>query len=34
MSSNKYRISKQAIDDINNIWKYSLHKWSKEKIIE
>lgn len=31
MSENKYRISKQAIDDINDIWNYTLHKWSKEQ---
>ena len=29
MSKNKYRISKQAIDDLNNIWIYTFHKWSK-----
>jgi toxin ParE1/3/4 len=31
MSKNKYRISKQAIDDLNDIWVYTLHKWSKEQ---
>lgn len=31
MSKNKYRISKQAIDDLNNIWVYTFHKWSKEQ---
>lgn len=31
MSKNKYRISKQAIDDLNDIWIYTLHKWSKEE---
>ena len=31
MSKNKYRISKQAIDDINGIWVYTFHKWSKEQ---
>lgn len=31
MSKNQYRISKQAIDDLNNIWVYTLHKWSKEQ---
>jgi toxin ParE1/3/4 len=29
MSKNKYRISQQAITDLNNIWIYTLHKWSK-----
>jgi len=31
MSKNKYRISKQAIDDLNDIWLYTFHKWSKEQ---
>jgi len=31
MSKNKYLISKQAIDDLNDIWIYTLHKWSKEQ---
>ncbi|WP_452230911.1 type II toxin-antitoxin system RelE/ParE family toxin [Lacinutrix sp. MEBiC02404] len=31
MSKNKYRISKQAITDLNNIWIYTLHKWSKKQ---
>jgi toxin ParE1/3/4 len=31
MSRNKYRISKQAIDDLNDIWIYTFHKWSKEQ---
>ncbi|MCF6348858.1 MAG: type II toxin-antitoxin system RelE/ParE family toxin [Flavobacteriaceae bacterium] len=31
MSKNKYRISKQAINDLNDIWVYTLHKWSKEQ---
>ena len=31
MSINKYRISKQAIDDLNDIWIYTFHKWSKEQ---
>ncbi|MCX2680657.1 type II toxin-antitoxin system RelE/ParE family toxin [Galbibacter sp. EGI 63066] len=31
MSKNKYRISKQAIDDLNDIWAYTFHKWSKEQ---
>ena len=29
MSKNKYRISKQAISDLNDIWVYTFHKWSK-----
>ncbi|SFD10355.1 type II toxin-antitoxin system RelE/ParE family toxin [Algibacter pectinivorans] len=29
MSKNKYRISKQAIDDLNDIWIYTFNKWSK-----
>ena len=31
MSDKKYRISKQAIDDLNEIWIYTFHKWSKEQ---
>ena len=31
MSKNKYRISKQAINDLNDIWIYTLNKWSKEQ---
>jgi toxin ParE1/3/4 len=31
MSKSKYRISKQAIDDLNNIWIYTFHKWSKKE---
>ena len=31
MSKNNYRISKQAIADINKIWIYTLQKWSKEQ---
>ena len=31
MSNNKYRISKQAIDDLNDIWAYTFHKCSKEQ---
>ena len=30
MSKNKYRISQQAIEDLDNIWTYTLNKWSKE----
>ncbi|MCF8714473.1 type II toxin-antitoxin system RelE/ParE family toxin [Joostella atrarenae] len=31
MSISQYRISKQAIDDLNDIWVYTFHKWSKEQ---
>ncbi|MBL1281219.1 MAG: type II toxin-antitoxin system RelE/ParE family toxin [Fluviicola sp.] len=31
MSEKKYRISKQAIEDLNNIWIYTFHKWSKDQ---
>ncbi len=31
MSKNKYRISKQAIADLNRIWVYTFHTWSKEQ---
>ncbi|WP_396602664.1 type II toxin-antitoxin system RelE/ParE family toxin [Algibacter sp. R77976] len=31
MSKNKYRISQQAIEDLNKIWIYTLNKWSKEQ---
>ncbi len=31
MSKNQYRISKQAIEDLNDIWIYTLRKWSKEQ---
>lgn len=31
MSKNNYRISEQAIIDLNYIWLYTLHKWSKEQ---
>ena len=31
MSKNKYRISEQAIEDLNKIWIYTFHKWSKEQ---
>jgi toxin ParE1/3/4 len=30
MSKNKYRISDEAIKDLNKIWVYTLNKWSKE----
>lgn len=29
MNKNKYRISKQAIDDLNDIWVYTFRNWSK-----
>jgi len=31
MSKNKYRISEQAIKDLNDIWVYTFYKWSKEQ---
>jgi toxin ParE1/3/4 len=31
MNKNKYRISEQAINDLNTIWIYTLNKWSKEQ---
>ncbi len=31
MSKNQYRISQQAIDDLNDIWVYTLNKWSKKQ---
>lgn len=31
MSIKKYRISEQAIDDLNDIWVYTFHKWSKKQ---
>lgn len=31
MSKNKYRISEQSIKDLNDIWVYTFHKWSKEQ---
>ena len=31
MSKNKYRISQQAIEDLDKIWLYTLNKWSKEQ---
>jgi toxin ParE1/3/4 len=31
MSTNKYRISQQAIEDLDKIWVYTLNKWSKEQ---
>lgn len=31
MSKTNYRISKQAIEDLNDIWLYTFQKWSKEQ---
>ena len=31
MSKSTYRISKTAIEDLNNIWIYTFHRWSKEQ---
>lgn len=31
MSKNKYRISQQAIEDLDKIWIYTYNKWSKEQ---
>lgn len=31
MSKNKYRISQHAIEDLDKIWIYTFHKWSKEQ---
>ncbi|WP_100614338.1 type II toxin-antitoxin system RelE/ParE family toxin [Confluentibacter citreus] len=31
MNKSSYRISKQAIDDLNAIWIYTFNKWSKEQ---
>ena len=31
MSKNKYRISQQAIEDVDKIWTHTLNKWSKEQ---
>ena len=31
MSKNKYRISEEAKNDLNEIWVKTLHKWSKEQ---
>ncbi|MDN3494263.1 type II toxin-antitoxin system RelE/ParE family toxin [Winogradskyella bathintestinalis] len=31
MSKNKYRISQQAIEDLDKIWISTLNKWSKEQ---
>ena len=31
MNGCNYRISQQAINDLNDIWVYTFHKWSKEQ---
>lgn len=31
MSIENYRISKKAIEDLNDIWAYTFYKWSKEQ---
>ena len=31
MSKNQYRISQEAINDLNKIWVYTLDKWSREQ---
>ena len=31
MSENTYRISQQAIEDLNDIWVYTFRKWSKKQ---
>lgn len=31
MSKNKYRISRQAIEDLDKIWIYRFKKWTKEQ---
>jgi toxin ParE1/3/4 len=31
MKTQSYRISKKAIEDLENIWTYTLHKWSVEQ---
>jgi len=30
MNKNSYRISKQAIIDLNNIWVFTFNTWSKK----
>ena len=32
MSKTKYRISQQAIEDLDKIWMYILNKWSKKQV--
>jgi toxin ParE1/3/4 len=31
MSKNNYRISQQAIEDLDKIWMYTFNKWTKEQ---
>ncbi len=31
MKARKYRISKKALEDLNNIWTYTYAKWSTEQ---
>ena len=31
MSKNKFRISQEAIEDLDKVWVYALNKWSKEQ---
>ena len=31
MTKLKYKISQQALFDLNDIWEYTFHKWSKEQ---
>lgn len=31
MSKNNYRISRQAIEDLDKIWMYTFNKWTKEQ---
>ena len=31
MSKTQYLISRQAVNDLNDIWTYTFHKWSKEQ---
>ena len=31
MSKNRFRISKQALHDLDDIWLYTFNKWSKEQ---
>ena len=31
MTQLKYKISEEALFDLNDIWEYTFHKWSKEQ---
>ena len=31
MKTHSYRISEKAVEDLENIWTYTLHKWSIEQ---